>query len=94
MSRKEASTKKAGAKAADQQPDFEASLKELEGLVEALESGELSLADSLERFRRGVELSRNCHEMLDQARQSVDILTRADDEESARPFDSAGDGDQ
>lgn len=71
-----------------QQPDFEASLEELESLVEALESGELSLAESLERFKRGVELSKHCHDMLDKARQSVEVLTRPEDEESARPFDS------
>jgi len=76
---KQASSKKA--------PDFEASLQELEGLVEALESGELSLAESLERFKRGVELSKHCHQMLDQARQSVEVLTRPEDEESAEAFD-------
>jgi len=83
MSKQKASTTEQDGK----QPDFESSLEELEGLVEALESGELSLAESLERFKRGVELSKHCHEMLDQARQSVEILTRAEDEESAQAFD-------
>lgn len=72
---------------AGKKPDFEASLEELEGLVEALESGDLTLAESLERFKRGVELSKHCHEMLDQARQSVEILTRPEDENSAEAFD-------
>ncbi|MDZ7789802.1 MAG: exodeoxyribonuclease VII small subunit [Xanthomonadales bacterium] len=76
---------------AGEKQDFEASLEELEGLVEALESGELSLADSLERFKRGVELSKHCHEMLDQARQSVEILARPEDESSARSLESADD---
>ena len=76
---------------AGEKQDFEASLEELEGLVEALESGELSLADSLERFKRGVELSKHCHEMLDQARQSVEILSRPEDESSARSLESADD---
>lgn len=71
----------------DKKPDFEESLEELEALVEALESGELSLAESLERFKRGIELSKHCHEMLDQARESVEILTRPEDEESAQTFD-------
>lgn len=88
MSKQKSSTKQAGDDSADQ-PDFEASLEELEGLVEALESGELSLAESLERFKRGVELSKHCHQMLDQARQSVEILTRPEDEDSARAFDQA-----
>lgn len=83
MSKQTASTKEATGK----QPDFETSLEELETLVEALESGELSLAESLDRFKRGVELSKHCHEMLDQARQSVEILTRSEDEDSAKAFD-------
>lgn len=83
MSKEETSTKSPASK----KPDFEASLEELEGLVEALESGELSLAESLDRFKRGIELSKHCHEMLDQARQSVEILTRPEDEESAQAFD-------
>lgn len=83
MSKQKESTKQQSGK----EPDFEASLEELEGLVEALESGDLSLAESLERFKRGVELSKHCHEMLDQARQSVEILTRPEDEDSAEAFD-------
>lgn len=87
MSKQAASTKDKGAAKSGETPDFETSLAELEGLVEALESGELSLAESLERFKRGVELSKHCHEMLDQARQSVEILTRPEDEASAQSFD-------
>jgi exodeoxyribonuclease VII small subunit len=69
------------------EPDFESALEELESLVEALESGELGLADSLDRFKRGVELSRRCHQMLDQARQTVEKLSEPDDEGSAAPFE-------
>lgn len=87
MSKEQTSTKNQS----DKKPDFEASLEELEGLVEALESGELSLAESLDRFKRGIELSKHCHEMLDQARQSVEILTRPEDEESAQAFDGPED---
>ncbi|WP_376696035.1 exodeoxyribonuclease VII small subunit [Wenzhouxiangella sp. EGI_FJ10305] len=86
MSKEQTSTKSQ----TDKKPDFEASLEELEGLVEALESGELSLAESLDRFKRGIELSKHCHEMLDQARQSVEILTRPEDEDSAQAFDRPG----
>ncbi|NBB93483.1 MAG: exodeoxyribonuclease VII small subunit, partial [Gammaproteobacteria bacterium] len=63
------SSKKAAKTAASDGPEFESALKELEELVEALESGDLSLSDSLQRFKRGVELSKHCHDMLDQARQ-------------------------
>lgn len=73
-------------KESSEQPDFEASLQQLEKLVEQLESGELSLAESLKHFEEGVALSKRCHAMLDQARQSVELLTNAEDEDSAVEF--------
>lgn len=77
-------------KESSQQPDFEASLQQLEKLVEQLESGELSLAESLKHFEQGVALSKRCHEMLDQARQSVEILSNPEDENSAVEFSDDG----
>jgi exodeoxyribonuclease VII small subunit len=71
-------------------PDFENALEELESLVEKLESGELSLDDSLQQFKRGVELTRHCQTVLDSAQQTVQQLIDTDDESSAAPFD-AGD---
>lgn len=71
-------------------PDFENALKELESLVEQLESGELNLDQSLERFKRGVELTRHCQDVLDKAQQTVEQLLNPDDESSAAPLD---DGD-
>jgi len=56
----------------EQQQSFEQTLAELETLVEQLESGELQLADSLEKFKRGIELSKQCRVMLDKAQQTVD----------------------
>lgn len=69
------------------EPDFETALKELESLVERLESGEMDLNDSLEHFKRGVEISRQCRAILDRARQSVEALGDPDDPESAAPFE-------
>ncbi len=56
--------------------DFEASLKELEGLVEKMEQGDLSLEDSLSHFERGVQLSRSCQQALKAAEQKVEILMK------------------
>ncbi len=42
-------------------PNFEATLSELEGIVQALETGDLSLEDSLTTFERGIGLTRKCH---------------------------------
>jgi exodeoxyribonuclease VII small subunit len=72
----------------DKLPDFEKALEELESLVEQLESGDLSLDQSLVQFKRGVELTRHCQGVLDQAQQLVHKLMDSDDEASAVPFDS------
>jgi exodeoxyribonuclease VII small subunit len=68
-------------------PDFEKSLEELETLVGQLESGDLSLDDSLKQFKRGVELTRHCQEVLEKAQQTVEKLVDPDDESSAVPFE-------
>jgi exodeoxyribonuclease VII small subunit len=70
----------------DKLPDFEKALAELEELVNKLESGELSLDDSLSQFKRGVELTRQCQLVLDQAQQSVEKLLNPDEESSAENF--------
>lgn len=61
-----------------EQPSFEKKLEELERLVEQLESGELELADSLDKFKRGIELSKQCRAMLDQAQQTIDEVMEPD----------------
>ncbi|MBI1195223.1 MAG: exodeoxyribonuclease VII small subunit [Gammaproteobacteria bacterium] len=55
-------------------PDFEKALKQLETLVEQLESGDDSLEDSLRRFEEGIALSRQCQEALKVAEQRVRVL--------------------
>ena len=76
-------------KKTDKLPDFEKALEELELLVEQLESGDLSLDQSLKQFKRGVELTRHCQGVLDDAQQTVQKLIDTDDESSAVPFDTS-----
>lgn len=70
-------------------PDFEKALAELETLVEQLESGDLSLDDSLKQFKRGVELTRHCQGVLEKAQQTVEKLVDNNDESSAVVFESS-----
>lgn len=72
-----------------QEPGFEQALSDLEKLVEQLESGELSLDQSLKQFKHGVELTRHCQGILDQAQQVVEQLIDPDDESSAVPFEDS-----
>jgi exodeoxyribonuclease VII small subunit len=61
---------------------FEAALKELEALVAGLESGSLTLEQSLAAHKRGLELARYCQSTLAQAQQQVKVL----EEEALRAF--------
>lgn len=74
-------------KKTEQTPDFEKTLAELEKLVENLEKGEQSLDESLAGFKHGIELTRQCQSMLDNAQQTVDQLMDPEDEESIAPFE-------
>ena len=68
--------------------DFETSLAELQSLVERLESGELSLEDSLGAFEQGIRLTRECQAALAQAEQKVQVLLERDGELEEAPFDA------
>jgi len=76
-------------KKTDQNPDFENALSELEALVTRLESGELSLDQSLEYFKRGVELTRHCQSVLDEAQQTIELLASPDDVTGPSQIDDA-----
>ncbi|HNQ81962.1 MAG TPA: exodeoxyribonuclease VII small subunit [Candidatus Aminicenantes bacterium] len=56
--------------------DFEKALADLEGVVEELEKGGLSLNESLARFERGVRLSRFLRNELDNAEKKIEILLK------------------
>jgi len=66
--------------------DFEQQLASLEALVESLESGELSLEDSLKSFEAGIKVARECQQALKAAEQKVEILMRQGDELVSQPF--------
>ena len=55
---------------------FEASLGELEKIVNQLEEGDLSLEESLKLFEAGVKLSRECQQRLAQAERRIEVLLR------------------
>ena len=55
---------------------FEAALEDLELVVEQLETGELSLEDSLEAFEKGVGLVKYCTQKLDEVEKKVELLVK------------------
>jgi exodeoxyribonuclease VII small subunit len=50
---------------------FEQAIDELDQLVRRMESGELSLDDSIAAYRRGAELARYCQGRLANAEQEI-----------------------
>ena len=50
---------------------FEDLLSELDRIVEELESGELDLQQSIEKYKKGIELSSKCKKMLEDAKAEV-----------------------
>ncbi len=55
---------------------FEGALEELEKVVEQLESGDLSLEDSLAAFEKGVGLVKYCNEKLTDVEKKIELLVR------------------
>jgi exodeoxyribonuclease VII small subunit len=53
---------------------FETALAELEQVVADMESGKLTLEDSLASYKRGAELLSFCRSRLDDAQQQVRVL--------------------
>lgn len=50
---------------------FEQLLKELQEIVSNLENGNLSLEDSVKAYQKGMQLSLECKNRLDQAKEAV-----------------------
>lgn len=55
--------------------NFEAALLELEATVAQLESGNMTLEDSLNLFEKGRQLALHCNRLLDQAQLRIEQLT-------------------
>ncbi len=67
---------------------FEKALAELEAIVGKLETGELSLDESLSVFEKGVEMARFLRTELEKAEKKVEILLKdAEGKIKPSPFD-------
>ncbi|MCZ4296004.1 MULTISPECIES: exodeoxyribonuclease VII small subunit [Vibrio] len=67
---------------------FEATIEELDAIVENLENGDLALDDALKNFERGITLARAGQAKLSDAEQRVSILLQNDDESPLSDFDA------
>jgi exodeoxyribonuclease VII small subunit len=68
---------------------FEDAMERLEQIVEGLESGDLSLEESLKIFEEGMNLVNFCSKKLEEAEQKVTILIKeSEGKYSQQPFES------
>ncbi len=58
---------------------FEESLNELEKIATNLENGELGLEEAIKEFEKGMKLSKECTEKLDDAEKRINILVQGED---------------
>ena len=55
---------------------FEENLRELENIVQKLESGDVSLDEMLGLFEQGISRTKECNEQLKNAEQKISILLK------------------
>lgn len=58
--------------------NFEDSVKELEKIAAALEKQDITLDESIALFEKGITLSKQCSDYLDNAKQKIILLTEAE----------------
>ncbi len=54
--------------------NFEETIKKLETIANELEKGDLDLDTSVSKFEEGMELSKKCNEILENAEKRISIL--------------------
>lgn len=59
--------------------NFEQSLELLEKIVSELESGDLSLEESIKKFEEGMKLSKTCSQILDETEKKIVMLISESD---------------
>jgi exodeoxyribonuclease VII small subunit len=66
--------------------NFNKGLLQLEEIINKMDSGELSLEDSLKYFEEGVKIHRQCHTALTDAEQRISVLSENDNFSEEKTF--------
>ena len=66
--------------------NFEAALGKLEELVRRMETGDLTLEESLKAFEEGTRLARLCSRKLDEAERRVELLLKQGEDLVVKPL--------
>jgi exodeoxyribonuclease VII small subunit len=57
---------------------FEQAIKELGGIVQKIEQGQIPLQDSLSQYERGMALIKHCRGILEKAEKRIEKVTLQD----------------
>jgi len=57
---------------------FEQALAKLEEIVSKIESGEVPLEESIEKYAEGIKLIKQCRSILDAAEQKIRLLAKGE----------------
>lgn len=71
------------------QPGFEESLKRLDSIVRKLEDTSVSLEESIKLYEEGMEISRYCTKILDEAVLKIEKIDESTDGKSGNETERA-----
>ena len=62
---------------------FEMAMKQLEQIVQDLETGDMPLEKAIKKFEEGIKISKYCSEKLDESEKKITLLMRDSDGNNA-----------
>ncbi|HIJ14093.1 TPA: exodeoxyribonuclease VII small subunit [Candidatus Woesearchaeota archaeon] len=63
---------------AQKEVSFEENLEKLKKIVDGLESGNIPLKESMNKFKEGTEIIKQCYKELEEAELKVEMLIKKD----------------
>lgn len=76
--------------------NFEMAMKQLEQIVQDLETGDMPLEKAIKKFEEGIQISKYCSEKLDASEKKITLLMRDSDGKkiSETPFENENQGSE
>ncbi len=71
---------------AQKEGSFEGNLEKLKEIVDGLESGDIPLKESMNKFKEGTEMIKQCYKELEEAELKVETLVKRDRTVTREPF--------
>lgn len=70
-----------------EQKNFEEYMRTLEIIVKELEDGKLNLDETVSKFEEGINISKECNKILEEAEKKITILINKDSEVKEENFE-------